>query len=398
MITKITDVEELKQIFVEALINNTDKVTKISDGSTLNGIAYGVAKLSQKVLKDVAIVESHLFPDTAVGEYLDNIAKLRGVALRLGDSKGSTYVRVVGNPGTTYTQNVHVFSGKGVNFDLEETIVIPDTGFTYAKVKSQQAGSRVNISSLSIIKVNPEPTGHKYCINEFRVVGGRDIEDDDLFRKRIKEEINILARGTLSYMEQVLRKINPDVLRLFNHGLNDVGDLVIGVASVNGSNFSTSELQEFLTKSEQYLSMNEFKPNGLNNYGIEFKNIKYFPIDISCRVDIDESFDLENVRKNIQLSLNRSVDWRYWKDGDIVDWIDLINSIKGTDGVKRVLDNHFYPNIHLNIPRGYLPRIRGFVMMNLQGVIIEDLTGNLKPNFYPSESDFAYQATVLKSL
>lgn len=398
MITKITTVEELKQIFTEALINNTDKVTKISDGSVLNGIAYGSAKLAQKVLKDVAIVEAHLFPDSAVGEYLDNIAKLRGVAPRLGQSKGSTYIRVVGTPGTTYIPNTHVFNGKGENFDLVEQVVIPDTGFTYAKVKSQSFGSNVNISALAINRVNPIPAGHDYAINEFKVEGGRDFEDDDLFRRRIKEEVNVLAKSTISYLEQVLRKINPDVLRVKNLGLNNVGDVIIAVSTVSGAELTNSELQEITLKSEQFLSMNELKPNGLNSYGIEFRNVSYFPIDVSFRADIDDSFDLEQVRKNIQIALNKVIDWRTWQDGSVIDWIDLINAVKGVRGVNRVLDNNFYPMTHTEVPRGYLPRMRGFTMMNLQGVIIKDLQGFLNPNFYPSIADLAYQATVLRSL
>jgi len=398
MITKITTVEELKQIFTETLLNNTDEVTKISDGSVLNGIAYGNAKLAQKILKDVAVIESHLFPDSAVGEYLDNLAKLRGIAPRLPETKGSTYVRVVGTPGVTYTPNVHVFNGKGENFDVVEQTIIPDTGFTYVKVKSQSFGSKVNISALAINRVNPIPVGHEYCVNEFKVEGGRDFENDDMFRKRIKEEVNVLATKTISYLEQVLRKINPDVLRVKNIGLNNTGDVVIAIATVSGVELTTSQLNEIKVKSEQFLSMAEFKPNGLNSYGIEFVNVSYFPIDVSFRADINSSYDLDQVRKNIQIALNKVVDWRTWKDGGYIDWIDLINAVKGVNGVERVLDNHFYPNTHVEIPRGYLPRMRGFTMMNIQGVLIKDLQGVLNPNFYPAISDFAYQATVLKSL
>ena len=50
MITKITPVEELKQIFLEIFLNKTDKVSDVSDDSVLNAIAYGNAKLTQRTL------------------------------------------------------------------------------------------------------------------------------------------------------------------------------------------------------------------------------------------------------------------------------------------------------------------------------------------------------------
>jgi hypothetical protein len=398
MITKVTPIEELKQIFTESVLNHTDKVSKISDGSVLNGIAYGISKLSQKVLKDVAVIEAHLFPDTATGEYLDNIAKLRGIAPRFGASKSSAYVRLVGEPGTTYIPGNNVFTGNGYNFDILEQITIPENGYVYAKLNCQSTGLSTNVSALTINKVNPIPSGHQYVVNEFTASGGRNEEDDDDFRKRIKDEVNVIAKGTLSYLEQVFRKFEPNVLRVFNLGLDNSGEINLAIASVDGSDFTTSQLSNMLLKGEQYLSMNELKPNGLNNYGIKLKNVTYFPIDVSFRLDIDNSFNSDVVRKEIQASINKVVDYRYWQDGDGIDWIDLINSVKTINGVKRVLDNFFFPNTYTEVPRGTLPRIRGFQMMDLKGFIIKDLQGNLNPIYYPNINDFAYQATILKSL
>lgn len=398
MITKITPTNELKQIFVETLLNNTDKVTKVSEGSVLNGVAYGVAKLAQKVLKDVAVIESHLFPDSAYGSYLDTIADLRGVAPRFGALPSTTFVRVVGTPGTTYTPFTHVFTGQGFDFNVQQTVVIPAEGYAYVKLVSIAAGSNANVDPLSISSVTPIPVGHDYSINEYSATGGQDEEDDDLFRQRIKEEINVLARGTIQYLEQVLRKYNNNVLRVFNHGLDQVGELNIGIATVNGADLTVVELADLLLKAEQWLTMNEFKPDGLYNYGVKFVNSVYFPIDISCRVDIDPSFSSDEVRKQAHVNLSKLIDHRFWEPGDVIEWIDLVNAIKAVPGITRVLDNYFYPNTNFEIPREQLPRFRGFLMMNLQGVILENVSGTLDPFYYPTDSDFAFQATVLKSL
>jgi len=373
-------------------------VTKVSEGSVLNGIAYGVAKLAQKVLKDVAVIESHLFPDSAYGAYLDTIAELRGVAPRFGALASTTYVRVVGIPGTTYIPFTHVFTGGGVDFNVQQPVTIPAEGYAYVKVVSISVGANTNVDPLTIASMTPIAVGHDYSINEYSVTGGQDEEDDDLFRQRIKEEINVLARGTLQYLEQVLRKYNNNVLRVFNHGLDNVAELNIGIATVNGADLTPVELADLLLKAEQWLTMNEFKPDGLYSYGVKFVNSVYLPIDISCRVDIGASYSSDEFRKQAHINLSKLVYHRFWEPGDVIEWIDLVNAVKAVPGITRVLDNYFYPNTNFEIPREQLPRFRGFLMMNLQGVILETISGTLDPFYYPAESDFAFQSTVLKSL
>jgi uncharacterized phage protein gp47/JayE len=221
MYTKLSTVEELKGIFIELMLNHTDKVTKVAPGSVLNGIAYGIAKLGQKTIKDIALIESHIFPDQAYGQYLNNIAKNYGVANRFGSSESSTYLRVVADPGTQYISGTHTFSGNhGIVFDLEENVTVGDDGFAYVKVRSQTTGETTNVDALTINKIIPLLSGHKYVINENRATGGRDTEDDDTFRNRIKEGANILARGTIAMIEQAFMLINSNVMKVYYNGIN----------------------------------------------------------------------------------------------------------------------------------------------------------------------------------
>jgi len=399
MITKITPLEELKQMFVETLLNKTNNVTKISDTSVLNGISYGAAKLGQKVMKDIAVLESRLFPDTAFGIYLDEIAKLRGISPRQGALQSSTYLRISAIPGTTYVAGLHTFSGnQGIVFDLEQTFTVPSFGYTYAKVRSQQLGLQANVEALSINKVAPMPTGHSYVINEYSAVGGQDIENDVLFRERIKREINVLARNTISMIEHVFNKINPAVLRCFQYGFSADNKIILGIATVNGTNLTASEFNDLLIKGEQYFSLCELRPYGVNNIGIELRNIDWHPIDISFRCDIDSSFDVDTVRKQVQVNLNKELDYRYWSWDKRVEWDNLLEIVKKTPGIKYVPDNQFYPNVDTLISKYKLPRIRGFLMLDLNGNIIANHTGTLNPIYYPSTVDFWYQADVLATI
>ena len=399
MFTEISTIEELKEMFVEIMLNKTDKISKVSDGSVNNGIAFGNAKIAQKMIKDVAVIESHLFPDAAFGEYLDNIARLNGISQRFGAKQSSTYVRIVGEPDTIYNPGVNVFSSNtGIKFDLEKQVKIPIFGYTYAKIRSQNTGSNTNVDALTINQVSSAPDGHKYCINEYAAQYGSDVESDDEFRKRIQDGVNILSRGTISMLEQAFMKINENIMKIYHNGFDSFGRTIISIMTVNGINLNDSELNDIVTRSEKFFNITEMRPTGVNGANVVLKNIEWQPIDISARVQIESSYNADDVRREIQIRLNKYLDYRYWKLGQRVEWDNLLEIVKNTNGVRYVNDSNFYPRNDLTIDLRKLPRIRGFQLLNLDGTIIVDLQGNLNPVFYPNDVDFSYQSTVLSTI
>lgn len=398
MITKITPVNELKLMFLEILLNKTDKINDIGAESVLNGIAFGCAKVGQKCLVNQAIVEGHIFPDTAYGVYLDELAAIRGVSPRFGAAASSTYVRLIGDEGTTYLKDVQTFtSTSGITFSLEEDVVIGINGYAYAKVRCDQEGLDTNVDPLSINKVSPIPTGHLTCTNEYRATGGRDEEDDDLFRQRIKDSINQLARTTLSYLEQVFMKINPNVLRLHKGGIDADGRLNLIVVSVNGQDFTDDEFNEILSRSEEYLSLSELLRSS-TDYALKLNNVDWLPVDVEFRVDIDPAYDQDRVRREIQIQMSKLFDYRFWEYGDKVEWENLLFAAKNVDGVRYVPDTHFYPHADINVPKFRLPRVRGFVMRDLDGNIVEDNGGVLAEVYYPNDIDVSFQSSVLTAV
>ena len=398
MITKITPVNELKLMFLEILLNKTDKINDVGEDSVLNGIAYGAAKVGQKCLVNQAVVEGHIFPDTAYGIYLDKLAAIRGVAPRFGAAAGSTYVRISASEGTTYFRDVHTFiSTSGMTFSLDEDVIIGVNGYAYAKVRCNQEGLDTNVDPLSINRVNPIPTGHIACTNEYRATGGRDAEDDDLFRQRIKDSVDQLSRTTLSYLEQVFMKINNNVLRLYKGGIDENGKLNLIVVSVNGQNFTDEEFNEILSRSEEYLSLSELLRTS-TDFALKLNNVDWLPVDVEFRADIDPAYDQDQVRREIQIQMSKLFDYRFWKYGDKVEWENLLFVAKNVEGVRYVPDTHFFPQADINVPKYRLPRIRGFVMRDLNGNIIEDNGGVLSQFFYPNEIDYSFQSSVLTTI
>lgn len=61
-------------------------------------------------------------------------------------------------------------------------------------------------------------------------------------------------------------------------------------------------------------------------------------------------------------------------------------------------DVHFYPRADINVPIYRLPRIRSFIMRDLNGNIIEDNGGVLSQFYYPNDIDFAYSNSVLSTI
>jgi hypothetical protein len=399
MITKITTVQELKQMFLEIFLNKTDKVTDISQESVLNAIAFGCAKIGQKVLTNLAVAEGHLFPDSAYGNYLDELAKIRGVSDRFTALGSSTYLRIVGDEGTTYNKDTNKFySSSGITFQLEEdTITIPADGYIYCKIKSLETGLKTNVDPVSINRLDNSPQGHVACTNEYKAQGGIDNEADDLFRTRIKENVNQLARNTISYLEQIFMKINSRVLKIYRGGIDSDSRLNLYIVPVNGVNFTEQEFNEILTQSNEFLSLPELFYSE-NEFSLKLNNVDWLEVNVDFRVDINPSYDYDVVRKSIQIQIGKLFDYRYWKYGDKIEWDNMLFAVKGVDGVRYVPDASFYPNHDINVPKYKLPRVKGFIMRDLNGNVLSDNANVLNSFYYPNDPDYSYQQTVISSI
>lgn len=379
----------LKSLFIELFLNKTNKVSDISDNSVVNATAFGVAKVGQKCLKDVAIVAARIFPDTASGSDLDVAAQLFGVSPRKGALGSSTYVKVIAERGTFYEAGKTEFVNiNGVRFMTEFDATVGDNGYTYVKVRSAGTGSQTNVAPNTITNVVHEPVGHKACSNEYYAVGGRDSEDDETFRIRIRNNLNILSIGTREYFTQVFQNIDDRVLMFFNFGVNENAKLQLALSTQNGVEFTDTELANLLEQAAPYFPLSD-----RNKYGdtveIVLTNVKWYSVGgsrgVDFRVEIADNYDPDDVRRNIQIAMTKYLDFRYWVPGSKVEWDDLLGIVKDTEGVKYVQDSTFYPSADELVPINELPRIRGFVMRDLKGDPIFDSNGVLSPIFYPSD-------------
>lgn len=391
MITKTSaTITNLKNLFIEMFLDKTAKVSYVADGSVVNATAFGVAKVAQKAMKDIAIKEAQIFPDTATGVYLDKAAALYGVSPRKGALGSSTYIRVSADPGTVYDTSVTFVNKNGIRFQVDEALTVGESGYGYVKVRSINAGYSTNVPPNSITNVSPQPQGHIECTNEYYAIGGRDSEDDETFRIRIKNNLNILSKNTIEYWTQTLSNIDDRVLKVMSAGLDEKGIYNLYVASQNGIFFTEEELDTLLESAQGYFGISELNIEG-KVVGIGIKNIDWFYVGsergLDFRVQLQPDYDVSTVRQNIQVNLTKYLDFRFWTPGKIVEWDDLLDIVKKTDGVKYVPDEYFFPYYDQQVPANQLPRIRGFVMRDQDGNILYDSDSNLSPLFYPSEPE-----------
>lgn len=389
MITKVNNtISFLKNLWIETFLNKTDKVTDITDNSVLNAAAFGTAKVAQKALKDVAIVSAQIFPEEASGDYLDRAASLFGVTPRKGALGSSTYIRVYGNPNTTYTAGSNTFvSTNGVRFQIEKTFTIGESGYGYVKVRSESIGEFTNVDANSIVTVTPVPQGHKECTNEYYAVGGRDEEDDEMFRRRILNHQNIYAEGTLEKLTQVLQNIDDRVLKIMFVGVMEDSFIHVQIATQNGQEFTTQELQVLLNGATPYFGIGDMIVSR-RLMGIKFENASWYEVGgetgVDFRCEIEPGYDVATVRKNIQVGLTKYLDFRFWEAGANVEWDNLLDIVKHTEGVQYVSDEDFYPKHDEAVPVYMLPRIKKFIMRDLNGSVLFDLSKEFSPVFYPA--------------
>lgn len=389
MIIKPLSLSKLKQLFLELFLNKTDKVSDISDNSVLNATAFGVAKIAQKALKDIAVVESQIMPDSAYGSDLDNAAKLFSSISKKSASQSSTYLRVIADKGTFYDKTVVSFTNyNGIVFVPEEDLTIDENGYGYLKVRSQDSGLKTNVDPNTIVTINNEPVGHIAVTNEYMSQGGEDDESDELFRQRIKKHTNIIAKYTEEYYAQVLQLFNPNILKVISFGVDNDGKKAIGLVTQNGTSLTESELSELLEFATPYFSIRDINKFG-NISGVKFVNVNWHYVGgdtgVDFRVQLWNNYDSDEVRKNIQINLTKYLDFRYWKRGSKIEWDDLFSIVKNTEGVRYVSDSFFYPRIDEQVMVTRLPRIKTFIMRDLEGNIISDNQGILSPVFYPND-------------
>ena len=403
LFTKIQSHRKLLQLWTETFINTQTKVTKVSQNSVLGGIAAANAKLAQKTMTEIALVESHLYPDNAFGDSLDTIAENRGISPRQGALSSFTHVRLNGSSGTIYPLATTFTGSHGFTFELQKAVTIGDHLYTYGPVVCTDTGVETNVDPGTISEIiGTPPAGHTSVTNEYMGTGGRDEETDSELRARIKDGSNICAVSTIAYITSVFQSINDNILRVTFGGHTNTGKAILYVQTVNSADLSSPEIDTLLQDSEEFFALSELRSFDTTDYGIEIQNVQYSNIDISMRVALNAGANSDAVRISIQTQMAKIIDPRTWNPlTQIVEWDNLLVVAKGISGIDYLADQHFLLNGargDSQITRYTIPRIRNFQLLDLDGAILSSVSGTIAPSFYPNDPDSATALTALATV
>lgn len=394
MKTKVSSITELKNIATEFILNKTNKLSKLSVGSIFNAVAYGIAKIGQKALREIAVIESQLFPEYAVGTTLDIVAKRYGIFSRFGANQSSVYIYLYANPGTIYDKTTCRFtSNDGVSFTLNNNITIDSNRYAYALATSIERGEKANVSPLSIVSCINAPTGHKFCINTFAAYGGRNVESDDEFRTRIENVNNSISTKTLEYLSQIALNFNSNILKFVHLGTYQ-GKTKLGIYTQSGSALSDSELTNLALQMREFLALSDISEN--LEQRVYFANVDYTPIDISMKISyMTDLYSIDDIYSAIQKKIISYVDYRYLNTENNISWIDLYELIKNTEGIIDINYGDFLINggqNNVTINKSLLPRFRQMLIYDLNGNFLLDTEiTNYMPFIYPVYRDLNYE-------
>lgn len=384
LFTKITSVSEIKELITGMFLKNEKtKANKIAPNGVLSGLFYGIAKIGQKAMKDIANVEARLFVQEATGDGLDNIAYYRGVGGRLGSLPSTTYVRLVGDTGTTYTVGGTTFRSGAYTFYLEQDETIGDSGFIYAKVKCGTAGLFTNVKAGTINKLDQIPNGHIAVFNEYKASGGRDEEDDELYRNRIINTVNLVSQSTREGLTERMRLINANILKIWFAGREDSGRQIVKISTQNTAQLTVQELEELYDGIKDYLTISDSFLIG-STPTVKLENAVYKVINFEMRIDYDKSVDIDEIRQAMQIAVQKTMDHNYFVLGSTVNWETAFIACSTTYGIRSIQDSYFSPRTDIATTKFELPVVGAFTVMDKDGNILSSNNGSISPTFYPN--------------
>lgn len=363
MIVETKTIEQLKNEFNICFRNNCgDKVTKFSDLSVINGFSFALSKIVQKVIKSAAQIESKLFPESANGTALDDIASRQGIPARRAKSKSSVVLLFKASEGTTYPINTQVKTASGIIVSTQSELVINSNGYGYVLAESTTYGIEANVLANTLVTlVATAPVGHTSVTNPMRAIGGADEESDYTFRNRLINGEHILSRNTEAFYEALIINSNSNVMRINMSGL-DIVNKSFEVVLVKNSlaDFTNEEIDAIKEDIIDNLPMSD-----RNLVKLNVSSINYEAIDLFIPLRLTAGYTLANVLRDIQINLATYLDLTRWDFGKTVSWADMYEIIRHTEGVYEIIDTFYSPKKDVLVGSNSLPRIRQVTIKNV---------------------------------
>lgn len=227
--------------------------------------------------------------ETLTGKDLDDIASIYDLD-RLQPTKAVARVKLIFNSPLTQSatlSNLVCSTNDGKTFSLVNEVTISSgTSTYYVDLESDIEGKDYNVPAGSIVNIDNytiQPSGITFTIlQETNAKGGSDEEDDNALRRRIKDTITGLTKGTIAYYSKYLNYTDGiDIVRSLNIfddfvNYNAVMYIDLGKDDYSGYKISGTE-QHYISDNAQYSIQLDHFPITEDNVTVVWKDDYYNP-------------------------------------------------------------------------------------------------------------------------
>ncbi|WP_297210160.1 baseplate J/gp47 family protein [uncultured Flavonifractor sp.] len=347
---------------VDEIYNQMAALFQQETGLTLSGGGdmavrlYAVASQIYGLYTQADWVNRQCFPQTAVEDYLDLHAQLRGLTRREATAAEGVIrfeIDAAGDTDLVVAAGTVCMTAGGLRFETTEEGVIA-AGETEVEVPAVAAepGASGNVAAGTIRAMAVAPVGVNRCTNPEGFSGGVDTEDDEALRSRVLETYQRMPNGANAAFYQQGAMSFPQVAAATviprPRGVGTV-DVVIATAAGVPDQTLLEEVQEYFeARREIAVELQVRAP--------EVKNVT-----VTIRVAAEDNRDGASVRQAVKQAI------RSWFDGRLLGQ-DILRAKLGeltfaVDGVKNyVIDA---PTADVAVDSDVLPRLSSLTISEL---------------------------------
>ncbi len=316
-----------------------------SDPDNASDIGVRMAVLAGEIFSlqtEVMWLRNQMFPDTAVGEYLQLHAQSRGLSRKTGrKATGFITFRTEG-----FSEDIIIpagtvcatSGGDSQRFVTNEQGVIP-AGQLFCGVPAEalNPGIKGNVRSNTITVMVTAVAGIS-SLGNTSFSGGSDAESDEQLRSRIMDTYKNISNGTNKafYIKTVMEVEGVTAVGVVprKRGLGTI-DVYITNAERNPSNSLIDEVKQKLNELREI------------NVDIEVSALTLRPMDVSFTFTYKKGYDLAAVRQNCENAVREY--FSSLSAGETVFISDMGQYILQAEGVKNYsVNSRVMSNFHVN--------------------------------------------------
>lgn len=268
---------------------------------------------------------SRAHADTAIGDYLDDVARDRGISRNEAIS-AEVYVTLVGIPGTSYgSGEVKVHANKIV-FTLDK-FELTSEGTADVRAVCDAPGSQGNVLEGTIKDFYKNYLGLESCYNKADATGGYDKEKDEEFRTRI---LDVIQTPSTSGNIADYKKWAKDITGVYKAKILDLfrGNGTVDVILVaNGNEEAPSVL---CNRVAEHIA--EMRPIGAD---VLVQSAVAKQIQVKAVITIKDSYTLSNIKEKYVEELKKYEE-TLLLDAETVSYKRCWNILFNLDGVENM--------------------------------------------------------------